>query len=93
MTREQIPPATEAEGMDRVEEVIEMHMKVLSAAYEKAIAYYSSRTLLGYGEILNKPENQESLIKLKTAIEKYNLDEQKRLVRIGRSWHVGQSKR
>lgn len=139
MTREQIPPATEPEDMRLAEQVIEMHMKVLSAAYEKTTAYtnlitvagyagffalwqvtkdylsrnqvlwaalllltsltvfvlfevykayYSSRTLLHYGEILNKPENQGSLIKLKAEIEKYNLDEQKRAVRINRIWHI-----
>jgi len=46
MTCEQILPATEAEDMDRVDEVIEKHMKVLSTATEKAIATPTSSQLL-----------------------------------------------
>jgi hypothetical protein len=139
MTREQIQSATEDEDKLRVQEFIEMQTKILSAAYEKAMAYtnliivagyasffalwqltkdhlnrnqvlwsallmlfsitlfvvfeiykayYSSRTLLYFGKILSDPENQSSLARLVSEIEKYNLDDRKRYVRFGRTWHI-----
>jgi len=48
MTREQSLPATEAEDMDRVAEVIEKHMKVLSTATEKGIRDTELITVAGY---------------------------------------------
>jgi hypothetical protein len=139
MSHEQIQPAAEDEDKHRVEEFIEMQMKIISASYEKAMAYtnliivagyagffalwqitkdylsrnqvlwsallmlisiilfvvfeiykayYSSRTLMDIGKILSDPENRSSLATLVSEMEKYNLDEQKRYIRFGRTWHI-----
>ena len=48
MTREQIQPATEDEERRRVNEFIEIQMKVISASYEKAMAYTNLIIVAGY---------------------------------------------
>jgi len=61
---------------------------ILFVVFEIYKAYYSSRTLLGIGKILSDPENQSSLATLVSEMERYNLDEQKRYIRFGRTWHI-----
>jgi len=61
---------------------------IVFVLFEVYKAYYSSTALLGYSQIVNRPENQNSLAKLASEIERYKLDDQRRGIRFGKSWLV-----
>lgn len=61
---------------------------IIFVLFEVYKAYYTSTALLGYSQIVNSPENQDSLGKLVSEIERYKLADQRRGIRFGKSWLV-----
>ena len=61
---------------------------IVFVLFEIYKAYYTSSSLLGYSQIVNRPENQNSLAKLASEIERYRLEDQRRGIWFGKSWLV-----